>query len=128
MVEVDQMSEMKIRVMVYGDETIMQGFIDSLAGEEIEVVGSSDKLQAVALLKEQKFDLAVVHSPIEEDKEAWNLISQFPSIPVMIVLEEAPNWEKLEQLEVDGYIYEEARGSVLAALLRAVARRRPIQH
>lgn len=122
------MAQMKMRVMVYGSETIIQGFTDSLVGRGMEVVGCLDKLQGAALLKQQKFDLIVLHSPVEKDKEAWRLISQFPSIPVMIVLEEAPNWEKLEQLEVDGYIYEEARGSVLAALLRAVARRRPIQH
>lgn len=122
------MARMKMRVMVYGSEAVIQGFIDSLVGEDIEVVGSSDKLQAVALLKQQKFDLAVVDSPVEEDEEAWRFISQFPNIPVMLIVGEEANWETLEQLKVDGYISEEGPRPILAPLLRAVVRRRSIQH
>ena len=116
-----------MRVMVYGSEAIIQGFIDSLVGEEIEVVGSSDKLEAVALLKQQKFDLAVVDSPME-DEDSWRFVSQLSDIPVMLIVEEETNWERLERLEVDGYIPEKAPRSVLAALLRAVVRRRSGRH
>jgi DNA-binding NarL/FixJ family response regulator len=112
-----------MRVMVYGREALIQGFIDSLVGEEIEVVGSSDKLEAAALLKQQNFDLAVVDSPAE-DEDPWHFVSQLSDIPVMLMVEEEANWDKLEQLDVDGYISEKAPGPLLAALLRAVVRRR----
>ena len=112
-----------MRIMVYGSEAIIQGFIDSLVDEEIEVVGSSDKLEATALLKQQNFDLAVVDSPVG-DEDPWHFVSQISDIPVMLIVEEEANWDKLEQLEVDGYISEKAPGPLLAALLRAVMRRR----
>jgi DNA-binding response OmpR family regulator len=112
-----------MRIMVYGSEAIIQGFIDSLVGEEIEVVGSSDELEAAALLKQQRFDLAVVDSPAD-DKDPWHFVSQISDIPVMLIVEEEANWDRLEQLEVDGYIPDKAPGPLLAALLRAVVRRR----
>ena len=126
-----------MRVMVYGREALIQGFIDSLVGEEIEVVGSSDKLEAAALLKQQNFDLAVVDSPAEDEDPwhfvnrhfaSWHFVSQLSDIPVMLIVEEEANWDRLEQLEVDGYISERAPGPLLAALLRAVVRRRSGQH
>jgi DNA-binding NarL/FixJ family response regulator len=123
-VEVHQMLETRMRVMVYGSKAIIQRFVDSLAGEEMEVTGSSDKLQAIALLKQQKFDLVVVHSLMSEHGEAWRFVSQFPNIPVMLIVEEEANWERLEQLEVDGYISESASPPILALLLRAVVRNR----
>ena len=112
-----------MRIMVYGSEAIIQGFIDSLVDEEIEVVGSSDKLEAAALLKQQNFDLAVVDSPVG-DEDPWHFVSQISDIPVMLIVEEEANWDRLEQLEVDGYISEKAPGPLLAALLRTVVRRR----
>ena len=115
----------EMRVIVHGSEANVQAFIDSLVGEEIEVVGSSDELQTIALLKQQKFDLAVVDSPME-DGGIWRFISQFPSIPVMLVTEKEADWERLGQLEVDGYIPKEASPSILTSLLRAVVRRRSI--
>ena len=126
-----------MRVMVYGREALIQGFIDSLVDEEIEVVGSSDKLETAALLKQQKFDLAVVDSPAEDEDPwhfvsrhfvSWHFVSQLSDIPVMLIVEEEANWDRLEQLEVDGYISEKAPGPLLAALLRAVVRRRSGQH
>ena len=126
-----------MKVMVYGREALIQGFIDSLVGEEIEVVGSSNKLEAAALLKQQNFDLAVVDSPAEDEDPwhfvsrhfaSWHFVSQLSDIPVMLIVEEEANWDRLEQLEVDGYISEKAPGPLLAALLRAVVHRRSGQH
>ncbi|TET12672.1 MAG: hypothetical protein E3J81_10375 [Dehalococcoidia bacterium] len=114
-----------MRVIAFGSEMIMQRVSTSLAGEGIDVVSTSDRPQAMALLKHERLDLAVVDALVEDVEASCRCIRELWGIPVvLIVRERQADWERLQSLDTDGYIPERAGAAELAARLRAVVRHR----
>lgn len=103
----------------------MQRVSTSLAGEGIDVVSTSDRPQAMALLKHERLDLAVVDALAEDVEASCRCIRELWGIPVvLIVRERQADWERLQSLDTDGYIPERAGAAELAARLWAVVRHR----
>lgn len=110
---------MRMRVMVFGREMMIQRLTTSLAGEGIEVVHTKARLEP------ERFDLAVVDSSVEEADIACRYIKELGGIPVVLIVRERhADWERLQSLDSDGYIPERMGAAELAARLRAVVRRR----
>jgi DNA-binding response OmpR family regulator len=117
-----------MRVMILGSGTIIQRLSPSLARWGIEARSTSDGSQAMALLTQEKFDLAAVDGLVDGAEAACRSISECGDIPVvLIVSQQNADWERLESLDIDGYIPGGVDGDELAARLRAVVRRRAVQ-
>ena len=110
----------KMRVIVFGRERMIKKLSVFLAREGIEMVGTSDRLDKMITLPEQGgFDLAIVDSQAacHHIKEIWDMPV------VLIVNRRQANWERLQSLDADGYLAEEAESGELVARLRAMLRR-----
>ena len=113
-----------MKVMVFGSEVMIQRLTASLVGEGIDVVGTSDRLEMMALLNRERFDIAMVSSLAGETEASCRCIRGLWGIPVVsVVEEEETDWERLQRLDPDGYIKDELGGTEVAARLRAVVRR-----
>jgi len=109
-----------MRVIVFGRERMIKKLSVFLAREGIEMVGTSDRLDKMITLPEQGgFDLAIVDSQAacHHIKEIWDMPV------VLIVNRRQANWERLQSLDADGYLAEEAESGELVARLRAMLRR-----
>ncbi len=113
-----------MRVMVLGSETTIERLSPFLAVEGIEASSTSDGLQAMALLKQEVFDLAAVDCLVDGAEAACSLIRKNSDIPVVLLVDRKQiDWESLESLGIDGYIPDGVGGAELVARLRAVMRR-----
>lgn len=110
----------KMRVIVFGRERMIKKLSVFLVREGIEMVGTSDRLDKMITLPEAGgFDLAIVDSQAacHHIKEIWDMPV------VLIVNRRQANWERLQSLDADGYLAEEAENGELVARLRAMLRR-----
>ena len=115
---------MKMRVIVFGSELTVQRLTTSLAGKGVELVSLCETVEAITLLKQERFDLALVDSLVEEAETICRGIKGLGCIPVaLIVNKKRADWGRLQSLGIDGYIPHEANGAELAARLQAIARR-----
>lgn len=97
----------------------------SLAEERMKVVGTSNEGEAIALMKQHRFDILVVDSLVKEAEAACRCIRDCWPIPVVLMGSlKLADWERLQSLGVDGYISEPAGAAEMAARLRAVVRGR----
>jgi DNA-binding response OmpR family regulator len=120
-------TEMKMKMMLIGSEEVTQKLSRSLAKEGIEARSTSDRPQAMALLKQERFDLAAVDGLADEAEVTCRYISERGGIPVVLLMTHGgPDWESLESLDIDGFIPDGVGDAELAARLRAVLRRRSV--
>ena len=97
----------------------------SLAGTGVEVLGASDASQALAMLKQQACDLALVDASQADAGETCRALGESAHVPVVVIARgRNPNWTRLQSLEADGYVLESHSGAEMAARFRAVVRRR----
>jgi len=113
-----------MRVIVFAGEAIGQKVADSLVKEGISVASAADGIAAVNMLRQEKFDVALVDSLADGVGVACCCISKLFKIPVMLLVSESDvDWKRLQLLEPHGYIYEGTGGAEMAARLWAVMRR-----
>ncbi len=113
-----------MRILAFGNEIMTRRLTASLTGDGIEVVGLSEMRDAVALLKQERFDLAVVDSLIGEAGAFCHCVSELGCVPVAVMIREAQgDWRKLRSLDADGFIPDWVGRAELAARLRAIVRR-----
>ena len=113
-----------MRILAFGSEIMIRRLTASLAGDGTEVLGLSEMREAVALLKQERFDLAVVDSLIGEAGAFCHCVSELGCVPVAVMIREAQvDWRKLRPLDADGFIPDWVGRAELAARLRAIVRR-----
>jgi len=115
---------MEMRILALGNEIMTRRLSASLAGDGIEVVGLSEIREAVALLEQERFDLAIVDSLIREAGMFCRCISELGRVPVVLMIREMQaDWRKLQSLDADGFIPDWVGRTELTARLKAVVRR-----
>ena len=113
-----------MKVIVFGSKATVQKLIASLAGREIELVSLCEVLEAITLLKQEKFDLVVVDGLAREAETTCRCIKEFGGVPIVLMIgREQPNWKEMQSLGIDGYIPHGASGAELSARLGAIVRR-----
>ena len=113
-----------MKILALGNETMTRRLIASLAGGGIEVVGLAEMGEAVDLLEQERFDLAIVDSLIGEAGMFCYCISKLGHVPVALMIREAVDWTKLQSLDADGFIPDWVGKAEMTARLRAIVRRR----
>jgi len=113
-----------MRIMVMGSKPVTKRLISALAGSDFEMACPSEVLEAVTLLKRDKFDLVVVDSSAEEAEATCHRVNEAGNTPVVLmIVQKQRDWQRMQSLDVDGYIPQEVNGAELAARLKAVSRR-----
>ena len=114
-----------MKVIVFGRKGTVQRLIAFMAGAGMEVTGISGRFdKVIALQKPTAFDLAVVDSLADEAEVVSNHINKFWAIPLLLVISERQaDWKRLQSLDPDGYLREEAEDGELVVRLWALLRR-----
>lgn len=113
-----------MRVMVFGSKRIAQKLTTSLNGKGFELTSLAKVPEVMAQLEQKRFDLVVVDSSVERAEAVCHSVDMLGQVPIVIMVRERrANWEKLDSLDVDGYLPNGVGSIVLAARLQAVERR-----
>jgi len=113
-----------MRVMVFGSKRTAQKLTTSLNGKGFELTSLAKIPEVTAQLRQKIFDLVVVDSSVERAKAVCHSVDMLGHVPVMMMVRERrANWDKLDSLDVDGYLPNDAESILLAAQLQAVERR-----
>ena len=114
-----------MRVIVFGKKETVQRLGAFMAGGGMEVIGVSDGFDnVIALQKQTVFDLAIVDSLADEAEAVSHYINEFWSIPLLFLISERQaDWKRLQSLDPNGYLREEAEDGELAVRLWAMLRR-----
>ena len=113
-----------MRILAFGNEIMTRRLTASLSRDGVEVVGLSEMQEAVALLKQERFDLAIVDGLIGEAGTFCRCISELGRVPVALILREVQvDWRKLQSLDADGFIPDWVGRAEMTARLRAIVRR-----
>jgi len=109
--------------MIFGDQITVRRFTTSMFGQETELVSTSETVEAIAQLKQQEFDLAVVDSSAEQAERVCRCVQEIACVPlVLMVRNKRADWRKLQWYEPDGYLPKEAGEGELCARLRSIIR------
>jgi len=92
----------------------------SLKQEGIDVMGTSDRIQLARLLRQGRYELAVVDSLTSIAELSCDF---YGAHVVLAVRKGQADWSAAQERDIYGYISVDAGASELAARLRAIARR-----
>ena len=113
-----------MRIIAIGTKLMTKRLILALAGSEFELLIASEMLEAIVLLKQDKFDLVVVDSLAKGIETTCRRIRELGSVPMVLMIgQKQLNWKEIQSLEIDGYIPQGVNGAELVARLRALTRR-----
>jgi len=113
-----------MRIIAIGSKFMTRRLILALAGSEFELLSPSEVLEAITLLKQDKFNLVVVDSLAKGAETTCRRIRELGSVPIVLMIgQEQPNWKEMQSLDIDGYIPQGVNRVELVARLKAVLRR-----
>jgi DNA-binding response OmpR family regulator len=116
--------EIGMRIIAIGTKLMTERLILALAGSEFELLIAPEMLEAIVLLKQDKFDLVVVDSLAKGIETTCRRIRELGSVPMVLMIgQKQLNWKEIQSLEIDGYIPQGVNGAELVARLRALTRR-----
>lgn len=91
----------------------------------VDLVGLSGMSEAISRLQQERFDVILIDSLLEEAANACRCIFEMACAPIALIVREAEaNWQKLCSWEVDAFVPEESGRVELLARIKAVSRRR----
>ena len=95
-----------------------------LIEEGIEAITVPKMPQAMAVMEMNSVDVAIVDGLVEGASEICRVIGRLVNIPVVLTVGDSQiEWERLQSLDIDGYLPEGAGDAEIVARLRAVVRR-----
>jgi DNA-binding response OmpR family regulator len=115
----------RLKVMALGDALTIARLNTCIDTADVDLIGLSRIPEAIKHIKQEKFDVILIDSLLEEAGTACQSIYEMACVPVaLLVRETEANWQKLGFWEVDGFVREESTRSELVARIKAVSRRR----
>ena len=114
----------EVRVLFFGTKIALRRLTAALHGEKVDIVSPSQATEAITRLKRGRFDLVIIDSSLPETDTIWRRIKSIKYVPVALLVNKPKvDWQRLNSLDVNGYIPLGTKGTELLARLRAVARR-----
>ena len=115
---------MSLRVIAIGNKNLARRIARSLSGSNIEFAGNIEVPQNLDLLQINKFDLVLVDAYINNLESTCYRITWLYHTPIALVIKGTQDdWDLLRDLDVDGFIPEEARNIDLEAHFTAISHR-----
>jgi len=116
---------MELKVLALGRKTVTRRVTQALAASGIALSCRNDASEAVALLKKEKYDLALVDGYMDELESTCYRITWQCRLPVALIINGSEtDWNLLRRLDVDGFIPEEAGHTELVSYFTSIARRK----
>jgi DNA-binding response OmpR family regulator len=114
-----------MKAMIFGRDLVAGRIAALLAGEGVDVAGVCNLSQVVALLEQGSVDLVVLDPSLEGSELLSRCLGEFGGASAVVAMSSSEtDWERLQSLDFDGYIPEEAGNAETVARIRAVVRRR----
>jgi DNA-binding response OmpR family regulator len=119
---------MELKVLALGRKTVTHRVAQALANSGIALTYKNDIAEAVALLKKEKYDLALVDGYMDELESTCYRITWQCRLPVALIINgKETDWNLLRRLDVDGFIPEEAGHTELVTYFTSIARRKDVR-
>jgi DNA-binding response OmpR family regulator len=100
---------MHMKVLVLGSYKTAHRIANALEGTSLETVYRNDVSEAISLLKKEKFDLALIDGYMDNLEATCYRLTWLCRTPIALVINGTENdWDLLRNLELDGFIPEEA--------------------
>jgi DNA-binding response OmpR family regulator len=116
---------MKLKILVLGSKNIVRRVANSLVNTDIEIGYRQNISDAITAIKNEKFDLALVDSSLENLESACYRITWQCRIPVVLIIKgTSTDWKVLRSMDADGFIPEEANNMELMAYFTSIASRK----
>lgn len=115
---------MRLKILALGHPNVTGRISTSMGGRNIDLVCLSEIPESIALLKQEKFDLALVDSHMPGVESVCNQITFLCRTTVVLVTQgKDPDWGRLRHLEVDGFISDESEPNEFIARMLTIVRR-----
>jgi DNA-binding response OmpR family regulator len=116
---------MELKVLALGRKTVTRRVAQALADSGIFLTFKNDTSEAIALLKKEKYDLALLDGYMDELESACYRITWQCRLPVALIINGSEtDWTLLRRLDVDAFIPEEASHTELVTYFTSIARRK----
>jgi DNA-binding response OmpR family regulator len=115
---------MAFRVLSIAGKNVNRRLADTLTNSEIELVCQNNVPEAIDQLNREKFDLVLIDEDLKDLGETCFRINWLCRTPVALIIKnEQEDWNKLNSLDVDGFIPKEADKMESSAYFQAIKRR-----
>ncbi len=115
----------KLRVMAIANAMTIIRLNTCLDSNSVDLIGLSKIPEAIARLHQERFDVILIDSLLEEAGETCHCICEMTRAPIALLVKETEaNWKKLGGWEVDGFVAEGSSKAELVARMKAISRRR----
>jgi DNA-binding response OmpR family regulator len=115
---------MPLRILVLANKNTVRRVVNSIQESDIDITCQSDISEVLTLLKNEKFDLALVDGYMDDIEALCYRITWQCRTPIALIIKGThADWDILRSLDVDGFIPEEAENVELLAYFSTIARR-----
>lgn len=115
---------MKIKALVLGNDKIMRNVSNSLLAMGIEVVRLYEIPETITVLKQERFNIAVVDSTIEEVANVCFRLIWICRMRVVLMTEETQtDFDELQPLGIDAFISDQYKQDEFATKISAIAQK-----
>lgn len=115
---------MKMKVLALGKRSVTQRVVRALAESDVEVVCQSETKDAINCLHAEHFDLVLVDGYMKDMESTCYRISWLCHTPIVLIINGTQaDWGLLRNLDVDGFIPEEAGNMELMAYFNSIIHR-----
>ena len=117
---------MQMKVMVLGNKNTNRRVADALStNPEIEIICQTDTKEAANVLNREKYDMVLLDGYMRDVENICYRINWICRTPVALIIKgQQTDWNKLNSMDVEGFIPEEASHTEIMAHFQAIARRK----
>jgi len=118
------MSEVKMKVMIFGRQTTVKKIASALISEEVEVVSIAPGVNTVEAVEQcEDANLALIDTQAEDMKRVCHYVNRTMGIPILLIVnQKQAEWERFDSLHAEGYLLDTTKDGELMARLTAAAR------
>jgi DNA-binding response OmpR family regulator len=114
-----------IDVLVLGNRPVIKGLLTVLNSADMEFTLIEERSWTDERVKQIKFEVVILDSLMEGLEDACHRITSLTAAPVILLLNgKVPEWRRLFELPVDGFLKEDAGVTELRARIRAILLRK----
>jgi len=115
---------MELKVLVLGRRNVSRRVYNSLADNAVSIIVQNDIAEAITLLQNEKFDLALVDGGIDNLESICYRITWQCRVPIIVLVSgKEADWNLLKTMDIDGFIPEGAGKAEILAYFNSIVRR-----
>jgi len=113
-----------LKILLIGDDLIVQRFKRALQEEEIDVVDNPELLSIPGLIEQNEYDLAIIDFAFSGARTISNRIADLALMPVVVIMDQnEESWKIVPSFNADAFVPEDSSNAEIFARIKAVYRR-----